>query len=699
MIDLALIQQEILDLRSQIEHHGHLYYVLDAPVISDSEYDTLFRRLLYLEETYPQYADSTSPTQRVGGALLPFFVKVTHPKPMLSLGNVFNENELQDWLTRNQNLLLKKGKAEATQLSLFSSNAPDSLELVCELKVDGLAVSLIYENGIFTRGATRGDGVVGEDITANLRTVKSIPLKLRGEFPPYLEVRGEIYMPIKAFTAFNASQATKGEMVFANPRNAAAGSLRQLNSAVTASRPLDSYIYTLGEVRGLKMPSTQFECLIYLSKLGFKTNPANRLVSSLTEVIDYYREFSEKRHQIDYGVDGVVIKVNSLALQDTLGEVAHDPRWAIAYKFPAQTATTLLKEIKISVGRSGVLTPQAELEAVTVGGVTIRSATLHNQDDIARKDIRIGDTVLIERAGDVIPRIIGPVLSSRPVNSQPFILSEAIYNRSLGRSACPVCQGTIGRSEGEAAYFCSNKSCPAQIIGTLELFVSRSAMDIRGWGEKISSLLFELGFIEDVADIYSLYQRRTELEKIPKLGKLSVAKLLDSIEQSKNRPLNRLIFGLGIRHVGEETAYSLTERFNTIDELLSATPAQLQEIKEVGGRIAQSVYGFFQEERNRHLIDKLRQAGVNLSNNRSALEPLPLLGQEFVFTGTLSTLSRDQAKVLIKDKGGSVKSDLTEQTNFLVAGFNPGSKLVRAQERHTPIIDEVTLLKMLEVSV
>ena len=696
MADLSKIQQEIADLREQLHHHSHLYYVLDSPEISDEEYDRLFRRLKDLEEEYPQFYDSSSPTERVGGGLLPFFNKVEHTKPMLSLGNVFSKKELNEWLNRAENLLIKKGLLPQKQMDMFVEYSKEDLEMVCELKVDGLAVSLIYQDGMFLRGATRGDGQVGEDITVNLRTIKSIPLKLSGNPPAFLEVRGEVYMPKKAFVKFNDEQARNNEMIFANPRNAAAGSLRQLNSNITATRPLDIFIYNLAQIDGKRMPFSHYDCLLYLQTLGFKTNHASSLTHGENGVLAYYKKYLAKRDDLDYGVDGIVIKINSLDYQQALGEVAHDPRWAVAYKFPAEQRTTLLKDIKISVGRTGVLTPQAELEAVHIGGVTVRSATLHNEDDILRKDIRIGDTVIIQRAGDVIPQIVGSIISKRPPDTKPFSMLDAAYNTVLGRAACPVCGGRIDRPASEAMFFCENKSCAAQVIGTIEHFVSRQAMDIRGLGEKLSALLFGLGFIKDVADIYYLHERESELAQIEGLGALSVSKLLKSIEDSKKRPFSRLVFGLGIRHVGEETATSLTERFNTIEALQNASESQMQQIEDIGGRTSDAVRAFFSEEHNLVLIEKLKKAGVNLSQQAVDKSKLPLFGMEFVLTGTLLDITRGEAKAMIKERGGSVKSDITNDTNYLVAGQKAGSKLTRAQDNNVSVLDEPSFLKMLE---
>jgi len=697
MNGLENIKKQIEKLRLELNRHSYLYYVMDSPEISDDAYDIMFRQLKDLEDKHPQFDDLASPTKRVGGAVLPQFNKVRHVRQLLSLSNVFNQEELQEWFSRNQNALVKQGLLGNAQISMFDqSNSRAVMDLVCELKIDGLAVSLIYENGIFTRGATRGDGLVGEDITENLRTIRSIPLKLHGDYPSFIEVRGEVYMPKKAFLNFNQEQEAKGEMVFANPRNAAAGSLRQLNPAVTATRPLDNFIYTLGQIEGRLMPQSHWQCLNYLKSLGFKINPANKPVNSLEGVLSYYKKHADERNELDYGIDGIVLKVDNLAMQEALGEVAHNPRWAIAYKFPAEQSTALLKNINISVGRTGVLTPQAELEPVRIGGVTISAASLHNEDDILRKDIRQGDTVIVQRAGDVIPQIVGPVLAKRPVDTKPFSMKEALYDPVLGYAACPVCHSMVTRTLGEAFYFCPNKACAAQVIGNIEHFVARSAMDIRGLGEKIAALLFTKGFVSSVADLYYLHEREAELEKIEGLGALSVGKLLASIEESKKRPFARLLYALGIKTVGEETAAIITERFNTMEALQKAGSAQLMQIEQIGPSTASAIESFFAEEHNQTIIALLKEAGLNMYEEPTDTAGLLLYGLEFVVTGTLPNMSRDQAKALIKENGGIVKSDITQVTNYLLAGEKAGSKLAKAQNVGITIIDENTLHQMLK---
>ncbi|MCL2475417.1 MAG: NAD-dependent DNA ligase LigA, partial [Chloroflexi bacterium] len=497
----------------------------------------------------------------------------------------------------------------------------------------------------------------------------------------------------------NEEQEFKGEMVFANPRNAAAGSLRQLNPAITATRPLDNFIYTLGQIKGRSMPPSHWQCLNYLKSLGFKINPANKLVNSIESVLSYYKQYGNERNSLDYGIDGIVLKVDDLAMQEALGEVAHDPRWAIAYKFPAEQSTALLKNINISVGRTGVLTPQAELEPVHIGGVTIRAASLHNEDDILRKDIRQGDTVIVQRAGDVIPQIVGPVLGKRPADAKPFSMSETLYDPILGYAACPVCRSMITRTLGDTFYFCLNKACPAQVVGNIEHFVSRSAMDIRGMGEKIAALLFAKSFVHSMADLYYLHEKKEELEKIEGLGALSVDKLLISIEESKKRPFFRLIYALGIKTVGEETAAIITERFNTVEALQTASSAQLMQIEQIGPVTASAIESFFAEKHNQAIIARLKEAGLTMYQEPADTADRPLYGWEFVITGTLSNMSRDQAKALIKENGGTVKSHITQTTNYLLSGEKAGSKLAKAQAAGITTINEDILQQMLEKKV
>jgi len=526
--DLAEIGQRIDELKKQINHHNYRYYVLDSPEVGDAEYDLLLKELARLEGEYPQFLTPDSPTQRVGAAPLEAFGVVAHPLPLLSLGNAFSREEITAWHARTSKLL---GREE------FS--------LVGEHKIDGLAVALTYVDGQMITGATRGDGFRGENITQNLRTIRSIPLSVSGEAQPRFEVRGEVFLPRAGFHKLNRRRAEEGLPLFANPRNAAAGSVRQLDPRITARRPLDIYIYMLGYAEGKPVPPTHWETMEYLRSLGFKVNPNNRRLESIAAIADYYQGWAGKRESLPYEADGIVVKVNSLELQGRLGDIGREPRWAIAYKFPAVQGTTRLKEIAISVGRTGTLNPYAVLEPVSVGGVTIKQAALHNEDDIRRKDIREGDTVIVQRAGEVIPEIVGPVLSKRSGDEKEFSLPDKIFR-------CPVCGAEVIRPQGEVMYYCSNAACQAQAQQRLEHFASRGAMDIRGIGESQSALLLREGLVKDVADLYDLAGKREQLLALERTGEKSVDNLLEAIDSSKNRPLARVIFALGIRHVGAE---------------------------------------------------------------------------------------------------------------------------------------------------
>jgi len=527
MQDLDKAKESIEKLRAEINHHNYRYYVLDSPEISDAEYDSLMRELKQLEEQYPQFLTPDSPTQRVGAAPVEAFGVVEHPFPLLSLGNAFSKEELLAWYTRTSKLA-----------------GGQQFNFVCEHKIDGLAVALTYTNSQLTTGATRGDGFRGEDISQNLRTVRSVPLSVSKEAPPRFEVRGEVYLPKEGFDKLNQERAEEGLPLFANPRNAAAGSVRQLDPRITAKRPLDIYIYMLGYAEGGATPSTHWETMEYLKSLGFKVNPNNRLFTSIEQVEDFYHTWVEKRESLPYEADGVVVKVDSLDQQERLGSIGHEPRWATAYKFPAVQGTTRLKEIKISVGRTGTLNPYAILEPVSVGGVTIKQAALHNEDDIRRKDIRIGDTVIVQRAGEVIPEIVGPVISKRSGQEKMFTTP----------SHCPVCGAEAIKPEGEVMHYCPNAACPAQVQERLEHFVSRGGMDIRGIGESQSAMLLREGLVKDVADLYDLKDKKEQLLKLERMAEKSVDNMLNAIEKSKQTPLSRVIFALGIRHIGEEMA-------------------------------------------------------------------------------------------------------------------------------------------------
>jgi DNA ligase (NAD+) len=671
------IKKRIDELRAQLNYHNYRYYVLDSPEVSDAEYDGLMEELRRLEADYPGFLTPDSPTQRVGAAPVEAFGVVDHPRPLLSLGNVFSWEELEAWYTRTVKLLGR-----------------ERFRFVAEHKIDGLAVALTYVDGRLATGATRGDGLRGENITQNLKTVRSIPLSVSKEAPPRFEVRGEVFLPRDGFHKLNREREEAGLPPFANPRNAAAGSVRQLDSRITAQRPLDIYIYMLGYAEGKPTPPTHWETLAYLGSLGFKINPRNRLLTGIKEAEDYYQGWVEKKAGLPYEADGIVVKVDSLELQERLGDVGREPRWAIAYKFPAVQGTTRLREIGISVGRTGTLNPYAILEPVSVGGVTIKQAALHNEDDIRRKDIREGDTVIIQRAGEVIPEVVGPVVSKRSGKEREFSLEEKVFDKDKGRPACPVCGGEIVRPEGEVMYYCSNAACPAQAEQRLEHFASRGAMDIRGIGESQSAMLLREGLVKDVADLYSL--RKEQLENRERMGEKSAANLIKAISDSKNRPLARLIFALGIRHVGAEMAEILAREFGSLDKLAKAEREKLTSVATVGPKIADSIIAFFGQEENRDIIRRLRAAGVSPVEETARPEDLPLAGKEFVITGRLESFSRPEAEARIKTLGGTAKSDVTRKTSYLVVGAEPGSKLARAQALGTRQITEAELLDMLE---
>jgi len=672
--DIERAKERIAELREQINYHNHRYYVLDSPEISDSEYDALMAELRELEEEYPDLITPESPTQRVGAAPLEAFGAVEHRVPLLSLANVFSSEELLGWHKRISNLVPGR-----------------EMDFVCELKLDGLAVALTYTDGRFTTGATRGDGYRGEDITQNLKTIKSIPLTVPKGAPRKFEVRGEVYLPKSGFERLNRERAEEGQPLFANPRNAAAGSVRQLDPRVTAKRPLDIYIYGLGYSEGERagereMPPTHWETMEYLKSMGFKINPYNTHVSDISGADNYYLRWVKERENLEFDADGIVIKVNSLELQRELGTVGHDPRWAVAYKFPAIQATTRLLDIGINVGRTGSLNPYAILEPVSVGGVTIKRAALHNEEDIRRKDIRIGDTVVVQRAGEVIPEVVAPVLSRRSGQERLFVMP----------SRCPVCGVEVVKPEGEVMTRCTNATCPAQIYELLTHFVSRGAMDIDGIGEKLAAALLKEGLVNNVADLYSL--RQQDLIDLERMGEKSVQNLLEAIDTSKERPLARVIFALGIRHVGSETAELLAGHFGSMDKLANASIDDLLKVPTVGPKVAESTRAFFHQDANRRIIDELRRAGVRLEQERKAPSELPLAGREFVLTGRLEALPRGEAEARIRELGGSVGSSVTRKTTDVVAGAEPGSKLERARSLGTRLLSEDEFRHLLEES-
>lgn len=660
------IQERIEGLRKEINRHNYLYYVLDSPEISDAEYDALVRELEVLEAKFPQFITPDSPTQRVGAAPAQEFGVVEHPVPLLSLGKASTTGELRAWHARISRLL---------------GNEP--IEFACELKIDGLAVALTYVDGLFVTGATRGDGVRGENITQNLRTVRSIPLRVPREAPRRFEVRGEVFLSKAAFARVNRERAEADEPLFANPRNAAAGSVRQLDSRITARRPLDIYVYGLGYA-DRPVPPTHWETMEYLKSLGFKVNPHNALFPDLKGVEAHCERWVEERVSLPYDADGVVIKVNSIAQQERLGYVGREPRWAVAYKFPATQATTKLLDIGINVGRTGTLNPYAILEPVSVGGAVVKRATLHNEEDIRRKDIRIGDTVIVQRAGEVVPEVVAPVVGKRTGSEKVFVMP----------THCPTCGASLVKPEGEVMVRCPNAACPAQVYEFLKHFVSRGAMDIDGVGEKMAAALLKAGLVKDVADFY--YLDLEKLAGLERMGEKSAARVLASIEKSKNRPLARLIFALGIRHVGSETADLLARVFPSIDSLAQATPEQLMAVPGIGPTAAESITTFFAQEANRRIIEKLRQAGVRMEAEAVAAASKPLAGQEFVITGRLESLTREEAQSLIRQLGGGVGSSVTGKTTYLVMGADPGSKLDKARSMGTKTLTEDEFLRLVK---
>ena len=664
MID-ASVRERVSQLRREINRHNHLYFVLDWPEVSDADYDALMVELRGLEEQRPELVTLDSPTQRIGAPPAEGFGEVVHPLPMLSLANAFNDDELAAWRRRAANLL----------------DGAD-FDVVCELKIDGLAVALTYEDGVFVHGATRGDGYRGEDVTRNLRTIYSIPLSVPPDAPRRLEVRGEVYFPQTLFDKLNVKRAAQGQPTYANPRNTAAGSLRQLDSRITAQRALDIFVYSLGYAEDGDTPGSQWETLAYLESLGFKVNPHSVLCSSPEEVEAYYRQWVAGAERLDYGVDGVVVKVNRFDYQQSLGNVGREPRWAIAYKFPATQAITRLVDILVNVGRTGSLNPYAVLEPVNVGGVTVKTATLHNEDDIRRKGLLIGDWVVVERAGEVIPQVVAPLEARRTGEERAFAMP----------TECPECRTPVVRPEGQAVTLCPNPACPAQLFELLKHFVSRGGMDIEGMGEKLCLSLLEAGLVKDIADVYSITAEG--LLKLERMAEKSAANIMGAIEASKGRPVSRVIFALGVLHVGSEMAETLAGHYRNLWRLSRAMEAELVEIPGVGPKIAESVAAWFQDEANRQILRKLQWAGVRLKED-APQEPTerPFAGLQFVVTGRLESLTRSQAEARIKELGGFVSSSVSRKTSFLVAGEEAGSKLAQANKLDTPVLTEADFLK------
>ncbi len=663
------IRERIRRLREQINHHNYLYYVLDAPEIPDAEYDRLMRELQDLEQRYPGSITPDSPTQRVGAAPLERFGEVRHEVPMLSLNNAFSDAEVLDFDRRVRERL-----------------GVEQVEYHAEPKLDGLAVSLLYEQGILVRGATRGDGWRGEDVTANVRTIKAIPLRLMGSgHPELLEVRGEVFITHEGFARLNENQEREGLKPFANPRNAAAGSLRQLDPSVTAQRPLTIFCYGVGLLRGGALPSTHSGIMERLRGWGLRISPLSRVVQGAAGCLEYYREMAGRRDRLEYEIDGVVYKVNDIAAQERLGELSRAPRWAVAHKFPAREEMTRLLDVEWQVGRTGALTPVARLEPVTVGGVVVSNATLHNQDEIGRKDIRIGDTVIVRRAGEVIPEVVSVVKSRRPADARRPRLPDR----------CPVCGSEVILPSGEKIARCSGGLyCPAQRREAIRHFASRRAMDIEGLGDKLVAQLDERGLIRDLSDLYTL--RLEDLKKLERMGHKSARNLLEALERSKRTSMARFLYALGIRHVGEATARALAGHFGSLEEIMAAPVERLQEVPDIGAVVAESIHLFFREKHNRQVVERLLAAGIRWpSPPRESGGGLPLAGKSFVLTGTLESMTRDEAKELLQALGAKVTGSVSGRTSYLVAGANPGSKYDRARRLEIPILDEAAFLKLI----
>ncbi len=665
-------EARISQLIEEINYHLYRYHVLDAPVISDAEYDQLYHELLALEREHPELVTPDSPTQRAGAEPLEGFEKVTHPVPILSLSNAFNVEDLYAWRTR------------------IGRHLPDpemKLDYVVEPKLDGLTVVLTYRNGLFVQGGTRGNGEVGEDVTQNLRTIRTLPQRLPVDpqadvqVPSYLVVRGEVFFPLDKFEAFNNTRLEAGEAAYMNPRNAAAGSLRQLDSRITAARPLTIYCYDWVTWGGGEPPAQQWDRLDYLRRLGFPVSPDSEYCQELAAVADVYEKWIEKRNQINYEVDGVVVKINDRPLADSLGFVGKDPRGAVAMKFPAQEKTTRLIEVQVNVGRTGILAPAAVLEPVEIGGVIVRNATLHNYDEIERKDIRIGDKVIVKRAGDVIPYIIGPVVDARDGSEKPIERP----------TRCPACGEPAVQIEGEVAIYCDNPSCPEQLVRRVEYFVSRGAMDIDNFGSQTAALLIELGMVHDIADIYTL--DRDQLLALEGFKDKKVDNLLNGIEASKNQPAGRVLTALGVPFVGGVVANLLLDALDSIDALADSTQEQLETIEGIGPGTAASVVAWFASQRNRLVLEKLRVAGLKFSVEKPAEGETAdtLAGLTFVITGTLPSMSREEAKAFIEAHGGKVTGSVSQKTDYLLAGEKAGSKLKKAESLGIKILDEAEL--------
>ena len=663
------IEKKIEKLRDEIRHHEYRYYVLDDPEISDLEFDRLMHRLQELEREHPELTTPDSPTQRVGGQPAEEFPKVRHSTPMISLDNTYSVEELKDFDRRVREL---SGRAK--------------VEYVGELKLDGLSMALTYEKGVLAHGVTRGDGMEGEDVTPNVKTIRSVPLKVDTSklvtigSPRRFEVRGEVIMTRKAFEQLNAQREAAGEPKFANPRNSAAGTMRQLDPRIVAERKLDMYLYYL-QVNGVEPLREHAKTLDALANMGFKVNPHRRLCRSFEELLDYIQEWGSKRDSLEYEIDGIVVKVNDTRLWQELGTTAKSPRWAAAYKYPARQATTRVLEIRAQVGRTGTLTPVADLEPVDVGGVTVSHATLHNMDEIDRLGVKIGDTVLIQRAGEVIPQVVKVVKPAS--DGRQFRMPKK----------CPVCGGDVYRTEGEVAYRCVNAACPAQLKESLLHFAGRRAMDIDGLGDALVDQLVDKGMVRDVGDLYGL--THAQVANLERMADKSASNLLEEIENSKKAELARVIFAIGIRFVGERTAQFLADHFGSLDKLAAASEEELCQVEEVGPRIAESIVEFFREKQNRTVLEKLRKAGLQLEQKKVRKAEGNLAGKQFVLTGTLPHYSRDDAGRMIEEAGGRVTGSVSKKTDYVVVGSEPGSKLDKARTLGVKMIDEAGFLKLL----
>lgn len=663
------VEEKIIALRKKINEHNYRYHVLDDPTVSDAEYDRAFNELKELESKNPQFITPDSPTQRIGAAPLKEFTQVNHDVPMLSLENAFDEEDITAF---NQRILDRLNKHT-------------EIDYCCEPKLDGCAISIRYVNGKLVQAATRGDGTRGEDVTQNIKTIKTVPLELRGkDYPELIDVRGEVFMTRKGFEELNLKAEKNGEKIFANPRNAAAGSLRQLSSQITASRPLEMYFYGIGKVEGVKLPDNHYDMLQKLISWGLRVSPLIKMVRGKDGMMDYYHKMQERRNTLPFEIDGVVYKVNSLALQQRLGYVTRAPRWAIAHKFPATEETTVVQDVIFTVGRTGALTPLARLKPVHVSGVTVSNATLHNMDEVNRKDVRIGDTVIVRRAGDVIPEIVGVIKQKRPANAKKVQLPKH----------CPVCHSAVEQVEGEAVARCSSGLfCPAQLRESIRHFASRRALNIEGLGYALVDQLVEADLIKNVADIYELNEN--QLANLERMGKKSAQNILTEIEKSKSTTFARFLYGLGVREVGEATAKALANHFKDLKTLLAANDEDLQNVPDIGPVVATHIADFFKESHNREIVKKLVAAGIHWPAIKGDSD-LPLVGKTFVITGTLEGMSREEAKERLESLGAKVSGSVSAKTSYLVVGSDPGSKYTKAKELGVPILEDQDFSKFLQ---